>query len=50
MKDGAIVELGSASDVLLNPSHPYTRTLLASVPGRHWNPAEVRRAHATVLP
>jgi microcin C transport system ATP-binding protein len=28
MKDGAIVESGTTEDVLRNPAHPYTRTLL----------------------
>ncbi|MCB4771023.1 ABC transporter ATP-binding protein [Ancylobacter sp. Lp-2] len=32
MYAGAIVEIGSADDVLVQPSHPYTRGLLASVP------------------
>jgi len=32
MHDGAIVETGSASDVLSAPHHPYTRALLAARP------------------
>jgi ABC-type oligopeptide transport system ATPase subunit len=32
MKDGKIVETGPASRVLAAPSHPYTRTLLDSIP------------------
>lgn len=32
MKDGLIVEQGPVTQVLRNPKHPYTRTLLASVP------------------
>ena len=32
MLKGAIVETGSADDVLLAPQHPYSRRLLASVP------------------
>lgn len=32
MKDGCIVEEGHASEVLANPTHPYTRELVASVP------------------
>lgn len=32
MQDGKIVEQGTAESVLTNPQHPYTRTLLESVP------------------
>jgi len=32
MYAGQIVELGSSEDVLLNPKHPYTQKLVASVP------------------
>jgi len=32
MREGRIVERGSADDVLRRPQHPYTKTLLASVP------------------
>ncbi|MFT4279931.1 ABC transporter ATP-binding protein [Microbacterium sp.] len=32
MKDGRVVESGEATAVLRNPSHPYTRSLLAAVP------------------
>jgi peptide/nickel transport system ATP-binding protein len=32
MKDGRIVEEGTTHDVLENPQHPYTRTLLAASP------------------
>ncbi|MGH6648429.1 ABC transporter ATP-binding protein [Aquabacterium sp.] len=34
MKDGDIVESGPALQLLASPSHPYTRTLLASAPVR----------------
>jgi peptide/nickel transport system ATP-binding protein len=34
MYQGEIVETGRTSDVLLNPHHPYTRGLLASMPSR----------------
>ena len=32
MREGAIVERGSVDEVLLRPSHPYTRQLLAALP------------------
>jgi len=32
MKDGRLVEIGSADDILSRPQHEYTRTLLAAVP------------------
>jgi peptide/nickel transport system ATP-binding protein len=32
MKDGRIVESGSAEEIFGSPQHPYTQTLLASVP------------------
>ena len=34
MKEGRVVERGSTSDLLDRPSHPYTRLLVESVPGR----------------
>jgi peptide/nickel transport system ATP-binding protein len=35
MYAGQIVETGSVKDIFYNPLHPYTRSLLASVPGRN---------------
>ncbi len=32
MRRGEIVEIGQASEVLVNPTHPYTRTLIDAVP------------------
>jgi peptide/nickel transport system ATP-binding protein len=32
MKDGSIVERGATADVLLHPTHDYTKTLLAAIP------------------
>jgi len=34
MQDGKIVETGSVRDVYFNPSHPYTRKLIAAAPGK----------------
>jgi ABC-type dipeptide/oligopeptide/nickel transport system ATPase component len=33
MCEGAIVEEGAVEDILAAPQHPYTRELIASVPG-----------------
>ncbi|MGO1184290.1 MAG: ABC transporter ATP-binding protein [Micrococcaceae bacterium] len=33
MKDGELVEAASGEEIFTNPRHPYTRTLLASIPG-----------------
>lgn len=33
MKQGRVVEMGSADEVFADPSHEYTRTLLSAVPG-----------------
>jgi peptide/nickel transport system ATP-binding protein len=33
LRNGAVVEQGPADQVLFEPSHPYTRALLAAVPG-----------------
>lgn len=35
MKDGRVVESGRADQVLDNPQHSYTRTLLDAIPGTH---------------
>ena len=32
MKDGEVVEMASAEEIYAEPKHPYTRTLLASIP------------------
>jgi peptide/nickel transport system ATP-binding protein len=35
MKDGRIVEQGRTADILGNPRHPYTRSLLDAIPSAH---------------
>jgi peptide/nickel transport system ATP-binding protein len=37
MQNGAIVEVAPAKQVLLHPSHEYTRALLGAAPGRGWD-------------
>ncbi len=39
MKEGRIVEAGASQAVLGDPTHPYTRRLLAAVPRRGWKPS-----------
>ena len=42
MKDGEVVEHGLAGEVFGHPQHPYTKALLASIPG-----GEFAREHET---
>jgi peptide/nickel transport system ATP-binding protein len=41
MKDGELVEAASSEEVFQNPRHPYTRKLLASIPGNELNIEEI---------
>ncbi|GAB3454178.1 ABC transporter ATP-binding protein [Insolitispirillum peregrinum] len=38
MHNGAVVEAGACAEVLNRPQHPYTRSLVQAIPGRHWTP------------
>ena len=38
MNQGQIMEYGTTENIFLKPQHEYTRSLLNSVPGKHWTP------------
>ncbi|MFD5654879.1 dipeptide ABC transporter ATP-binding protein [Streptomyces sp. NPDC127039] len=50
MHAGEIVEHGAAADILYAPQHPYTKGLLAAVPGRGRPPCRPERAPRTGAP
>lgn len=37
MKDGRVVEEGETEELLASPTHPYTRQLIAAIPGKDWD-------------
>ncbi|MEV1020256.1 ATP-binding cassette domain-containing protein [Streptomyces sp. NPDC050264] len=48
MRRGRTVEQGLTRQVLSEPADPYTRLLLASVPGEGWDPADAVAARAAL--
>ncbi|MCF3124337.1 ABC transporter ATP-binding protein [Streptomyces arenae] len=48
MRRGRVVEQGPTDAVLSAPEAPYTKLLLASVPGEGWDPADAVRARASL--
>ena len=43
MENGTVVDQGGTVELLANPTHPYTRSLRAAVPGPGWKPVRRER-------
>jgi ABC-type oligopeptide transport system ATPase subunit len=46
MQHGKVVECGAASEILVEPKHAYTRSLIEPAPGRHWTFGQFGATHA----
>ncbi|MDT8310954.1 MAG: dipeptide ABC transporter ATP-binding protein [Methylophaga sp.] len=49
MRHGELVETGLTGDVLRNPQHPYTQSLIAALPERLQRPSRPEKAHQSLL-
>ena len=45
MHQGRIVERGNPQQIFDRPEHAYTQSLIAAVPGQHWNPTRAAGVH-----
>ncbi|MDX1572517.1 MAG: dipeptide ABC transporter ATP-binding protein [Methylophaga sp.] len=49
MRHGELVETGNTGDVLRNPQHGYTQSLIAALPERLQRPSRPEKGHQTLL-